>query len=544
MNIVARICGACAASAICASAAAEAPDVKGLFPAGVQRGQSVSVRVIGKPGSQPPQVWCDREGIVGQPGEKPEEVTLTAAAEAQPGVCWLRLHTAEGAAPLRPFFVGVLPEIAEVEPNGATADAQIVDAAGTTVNGVLDRAGDVDVFQVALAAGQTLVASLEANRTLGSPMDGVLQVLSPRGFVLRQNDDDHGLDPQVVFTAPQDGVYAVRVFAFPKDPNTAIRFAGGEDYVYRLTLTTGPFVDRALPEPGVDGSWLLEGWNIAEGVRVSPRRHEDRLEALIEMPGTWQFERLPPLPEAMTRESDSATLLTVQVPGAVWGTINPEGDMDAYIVRAAPGRCRLRVTARAIGSPLDAVLSIRDAAGTLVREVDDNGADAFDPSTDFDVPAEGELRVEVGDRFRHGGERWFYVFSAVPDAADFSLELNRDAFVLAGGGTLEVPVKVTRTGGFGEHIALTVNGLPDGVTASMAGPPEAVEASAETGLVIPHGVDTVTLKLEAAADVSCSGPLTIIGTAGPEAQRRAATAALVSEPLRTPHVWLTVTAAP
>ena len=40
-----------------------------------------------------------------------------------------------------------------------------------------------------------IVAVMDANRTLGSPMDGLLQVVSPRGFVLAQNDDSNGLDP-------------------------------------------------------------------------------------------------------------------------------------------------------------------------------------------------------------------------------------------------------------------------------------------------------------------------------------------------------------
>ena len=86
----------------------------------------------------------------------------------------------------------------------------------------------------------TLVASLDAQRSLASPMDGVLQVVSDRGFVLAQNNDYAGLDPQVTFRVPTDGRYVVRVFAFPATPDASVRFGGGDRFLYRLTLTTSP----------------------------------------------------------------------------------------------------------------------------------------------------------------------------------------------------------------------------------------------------------------------------------------------------------------
>src|SRR5204862_6902571 len=119
--------------------------------------------------------------------------------------------------------------------------------------------------------GQTLVASLEANRTLRSPMDSVLQVVSPDGIVVEQNNDYHGLDPQAAYAVPKDGLYVVRVFAFPKEPDGTIGFAGGEAYVYRLTVTTGGFADHALPlavPRSKPGKVRLVGWNIPDAARL------------------------------------------------------------------------------------------------------------------------------------------------------------------------------------------------------------------------------------------------------------------------------------
>src|SRR4029079_2714160 len=120
--------------------------------------------------------------------------------DAVPGLHWLRAHNAEGASGLRPLFIGTLPEVMEKEPNDEPKTAQLLNQS-SVVNGKLSRSGDVDCFAVALKKGQTLVASLEANRTLRAPMDAILQLVSADGFVLDENNDFHGLDPQLAFTA-------------------------------------------------------------------------------------------------------------------------------------------------------------------------------------------------------------------------------------------------------------------------------------------------------------------------------------------------------
>ena len=100
------------------------------------------------------------------------------------------------------------------------------------------------------------MADVLANQVLKSPMDAVLQIASAEGFLLAQADDSPGLDPRLVFTAPEAGDYFVRIFAFPETPNSSIRYAGGNDYLYRLTLTTGPYLHHTLPLAFKPGSPL------------------------------------------------------------------------------------------------------------------------------------------------------------------------------------------------------------------------------------------------------------------------------------------------
>jgi hypothetical protein len=221
----------------------------------------------------PVKVWAQGGGVDARSEKEKGKLSVTVAADAAPGLRWLRLYDEEGATALRPFVIGTLPEIVEVEPNDGPGSPHRLSAGSTTVNGRLSKAGDVDGFAVNLNRGQTLVASLDAARHLGSPMDAVLQVVSTDGFVLSQNDDDIGRDPRIVFEAPATGSYIVRLFAFPATPDSSIRFAGGSAYVYRLTLTTGGYLDYAFPL-AIDrgGSQTVEaiGWNIPKDIKGLP----------------------------------------------------------------------------------------------------------------------------------------------------------------------------------------------------------------------------------------------------------------------------------
>src|SRR4029077_11851714 len=111
-------------------------------------------------------------------------LAICVAADAEPGVRWVRVYDEEGATSLRPFILGTLPEIVESEPNDDPQPPQLIGLASSTVNGRLSPSGDVDGYSVSLDRGQKLVADLEASRHLGSPMDAVLQVVSATGFVL------------------------------------------------------------------------------------------------------------------------------------------------------------------------------------------------------------------------------------------------------------------------------------------------------------------------------------------------------------------------
>lgn len=498
-------------------AIAEPPAVTSLYPAGVQRGQTVDVTLNGKPGTAPVEAWTESDALTLTMSEDGKTMTVAAADAATAGLHWIRFHNAEDAGELRPFFVGVLPELSETEPNDAL-DAAIATELPAVVNGILNKSGDVDTFAVALEAGQTLIASIESNRSLASPLDGIVQVLSPAGFVLEQNDDDHGVDPQLVFTAAESGLYFVRVFGFPAAPNSTVRFAGGAEYIYRLSLTTGPFVDHVGPAAQeTPDEFRAVGWNLPDQLTMNE---------VAETPGLHRVRPFDPSGPIAVGESD---VETGSIPLRVIGRLDAPGEVDSYEIAAAEGQSlTIAVQARALDRPLDAVLRVLNEAGEQLQETDDPSRNVFDPSLTWKAPADGTYTVEIRDRFGHGGARYVYDLSVIPVEPRVALQVAADHFKVKPGESLEIETTVDRQGGYNTELKITAEGLPEGVTCEAATSPGEGDAA-----------KSVKLKLNAGADVAFSGPLRIVGSAD-ETPAAIATAALKLSGARTESVWLTV----
>lgn len=522
------------------SALAAPPEVTSLFPAGAQRGSSVPVTIQGKLGDGTCRAWCNQHGINVTFPEKPGPLTVSVGADAQPGVCWLRFYNDDGAAGLRPFVIGTCHEVNETEPNDEIVKAEPLPELPVVVNGQHGKNGDADLFGFALRRGQTVVASLMANRTIGSPQDAVLQVLGPDGFVLSQNEDDQGFDPQLTFTAPADGLYAIRTWAFPATPDASIRLFGSPACVYRLLITTGPFIDHVSPaivQAGVSQRIRLHGWNLTQkDLELTPP------VSAINRSFDWPLEEWTNRLPVTVRVQSEATAVEVEpnplnqpqvlpLPIHVTGEISMPRDVDAFQFTATKGQhLRCEVTARDAGSPLDPVLRIYDSAGKKLQEADDDGKQSADPDVEFTAPADGEYRVTITDRFLHHGDRFFYRLSLAPPQPDFSLSVAADAFQLSGAMELEIPVTVNRTGGFAGEIQIRAMGLPLGVVAE----PVISESKGDSA-------KSVKLKLKSNGQVTSSDLFQIVGRPnGSVIQERLATMSLRVFQAEPSDLWLTI----
>jgi len=513
-------------------AAAAPPTLTTLFPAGGQQGKTVEVTASGSlPG--PVTFWTDSKSIEIKPAKDNGKFTFAIAPDAATGTHWLRMFNADGASEQRPFIVGSLPEILEVEPNDDPRKPQLLTAGNVVVNGRLGAANDVDHFALELKKGQTLVASLEANYVLRSPMDAVMQLLSADGFVLAENHDVHGLDPQIVYPVARDGKYIVRVYAFPSQPDTTIRFSGGDAYVYRLTLTTGGFADHAFPlaislkEPR---PVELRGWNIPTSARnlvLKPDKITEHFPVRhAEVANPVEIRVEPHSCIAEIEPNDRMRPQQIEVPVTISGHIDPARDVDVFEFTAKKGQqFAIQVETRGIGSALDAVLKVTDGAGKVINELyDTTESGKADPKFNVGIPAEGKYRVEVHDLQYHGGERYYYrlrIFTPVPD---FTLTVAADQFTLT--GALEVPVTIERLAGHAHPIEIKAVDLPAGVVSA----PVTADAKSKT----------VTLKFTA-KDGQASGPFRIIGTSpGIVSSERPARAKLATFETTTDALFLTV----
>ncbi len=464
------------------------------------------------------------------------KLSVAVPADATPGVCWLRLYDAEGASALRPFIIGLLPEVIEAEPNDDFVKPQVIDVTNVTVNGQLEKSQDVDCFAVSLKQGQTLVASIEAHRTLGSPMDGVLQIVSADGFVLEANDDDHGLDPQIVFPVLADGTYLVRVMAFPAVPAANTALASGANLVYRLTLTTGGFIDHVWPlavSPTGPAEAQVFGWNIPAGAQRLPLSIvPGRSLATAFSPQMANFVAVPVESHVVATEIKAAGAhepQDVTAPVTVTGRISEPKESDAYRATLKKGDVlSLRLEARILGSPLDPVLTVADADGKTLQKVDDTPT-SRDAEMTFTAPADGQYRITVADLNRRGGWRFVYRLSVAHPQPEFKASVAADAFTVTVGKPLEISVTIDRTAGFAEEIEFTVAGLPAGVTAAPA-----------KSLFQGETAKAVKLVLTAAQG-PLSGAINIVGkSTGDLKLSRQGQTPVMGTTARTSNLWLTV----
>ncbi|HEY5314182.1 MAG TPA: hypothetical protein VIK18_16740, partial [Pirellulales bacterium] len=300
--------------------------------------QADTITVTGKWNRWPLALAADGLGIRFEPLTAKGQFAVKIDASAERGVRLVRLIDSSGASNPLPFVVPTTAETHETEPNDELATAQRMAGRPITINGRLQKPGDVDMFAVPLARGQTLVAALVAHEVLGSPIDAVLQMVDPAGFVCAQNHDFCGLDPRLIFVAPHDGTYAVRLFAFAADPNASVTLSGGgAKAFYRLTLTTEGFVDYAFPlavEHAKPADVQLLGWNIPEKLsRLSLSAGLPDRELHPWQPGVAGYGTIGVVDHPVLVEQEagnSAAAQRVTLPVTISGRIDPAGEVDTF----------------------------------------------------------------------------------------------------------------------------------------------------------------------------------------------------------------------
>lgn len=175
-----------------------------------------------------------------------------------------------------------LPEI--LEPDGGAQGKRITFPAN--LNGRIQQPGEVDEWTFEAKKGEEFDLDVRAAR-LGSPLDAVLQIVDAQQKVVAENDDPSNgqTDPRLRFSAPADGVYAIRV-------SDRLPDRGGPRFAYRVRMlnATQPefelslvndsiIIERGKPTsirvtvdrgPGTKEEIALQIEGLPEGVTVTP----------------------------------------------------------------------------------------------------------------------------------------------------------------------------------------------------------------------------------------------------------------------------------
>jgi hypothetical protein len=443
---------------------------------------------------------------------------VTLATNAPPGAREIRLGTPTGLSNPLAFHVGQLPEFSDPPAKAPNPDADRFrerfgrqskpDKPKTesrvtipaVVNGQI-LPGEVDRFRFAARQGQRLVVEVSARALIPYLPDAVpgwfqatLALLDAQGKELAYRDDFRFQpDPVLYYEIPRDGDYVIEI----KD---AI-YRGREDFVYRIALGERPFVTSVFPLGGPAGalpSVEVKGWNLP--VKTLTPDFKDRepglqllsvpMDGLPANPVPFAVDTLPESREQEPNNLPSAAQ-SVTLPVIVNGHIETAGDVDVFRFEGAAGDAFVaEVSARRLGSPLDAVLRLTDASGKVLAANDDfedkasglntHHADSF---LSFTLPATGAYYVHLGDTQRQGGAEYGYRLRLSPPRPDFELRVVPSTVNVRAGAHVPLTVYALRKDGFTGDIALALEDAPPGF--------------ALTGARVPAGQDQVRLTLAA-----------------------------------------------
>jgi hypothetical protein len=380
------------------------PTVSFTSPAGLQRGTTGAIVVEGTDLGGASAIVFSEPGVCGkivEVGPVPEsilalemksvvvakpyfqeplkmqaKVEVTAEKWVAPGTHQFRLITPHGSSTLAKFAIGAFPELEEQEPNNEIEQAQPV-SLPATINGVILKAGDIDQYRFQASAGQEMVFQVKAGE-LGSLLDPVIEIYNFQGDRVASNL--HATDRSLLgYRVSASGSYTVQVSDYLK--------AGSLRHFYRLTLGVFPLLRGRYPlglKAGTTRQFQIWGYNLGgtsstapEPFGLLPGKQVD-IGALSTQTKNGETANMLPVAIGLYDESEESVnnnslegAEELKIPSTVNGriTLDRSGNAlpDYYRFRTRKGeKLVLETMARRLGSPLDSLIEVLDAKGSLV----------------------------------------------------------------------------------------------------------------------------------------------------------------------------------
>ncbi|MFT7171988.1 MAG: hypothetical protein ACI9NQ_000197 [Paracoccaceae bacterium] len=423
------------------SVSAFTPDLARVEPRGGKRGTEVKITLLGNRLYEPQEILLYHKGITVKSLTKGKDhksatAILVISPEAQLGEHPIRLRCKDGVSYMRTFWVGQFPSVMEARTedrkkdiNNTFAEPQKVDL-NVTVQGVAD-AEDDDFYQVQCKKGQRLSVEVEAMRLGRVMFDPYIAILDKNRFELAVNDDSPFLkrDCAASIIIPEDGPYTVLVRESSYQGNGASQ--------YRMHIGTFPRPRAVFPpavKPGEEVEFTFIG--DAKGIlKKKIKAGNETFAAFVESEGlsspSGNLVHISPLNylnETEPNESYKAAIPLKSPPSApcaFHGTLSTPEDRDWFRIQAKKGqKLRFQILAREIRSPLDSILTLRQAADNkYLQRNDDTTQGVPDSRFDYDIPADGEYVLEVTDQLKRGGPEFVYRIEVISKAPSLALTL-------------------------------------------------------------------------------------------------------------------------
>ena len=470
-------------------------------------------------------------------GKKPDfpkiRIKFTVAADAIPGVRDFRLITPQGASTVGQLVVARDSVVIEAADNDTAPKAQVI-GTPATVCGAIEKAEDLDYYKFTADAGQSLVFHVRSQRLLNrlhdmqTRVDPLITLKTAAGSTITTSDNYYAGDPLLAHTFEQAGEYLLEV----RD----VRYQGNADWTYSIEINGRPFVTQAHPlavRPGVETRLSLVGFNMPADASTSvtlPTETPPGLRWISPTIGSSSanefgvFVTSEPIVEELPAENNiAAAAQPVSLPATIAGRIESLADQDCFAFTAKAGdKFTFEVFARRAWSGLDPFLRILNEQGAPISEADDlsehrvQSADSI--LENWTAPADGKFIIEIRDLHLRGGAQFPYAIQVTRSQPHFLLEADTDKTLLAPGVNSVFYVRALRKNGFAGDVALTVEGLPAGVTAVCGKiPANGIDACVvlETARDAPPGAANIRIRGTATHPVPNGEPLQLSAIAQP-----------------------------
>ena len=433
------------------------------------------------------------------------KLNLKLAPDCPLGEHSFRVRTLTGISNMSTFWVGALPIVEEKEPNSEFGTPQKIPL-NVTVHGVIQNE-DVDYFAIDAKKGQRVSVEIEGMRLATTFFDPHISILDGKRFELASSDDTplFKQDGCLSIIAANDGPLIVQV--------RETSYGGNGSCQYRLHVGTFPRPTAILPAGGKAGDEIEVTFL---GDASGPIKSKIKVPVAAAAPEKFGLfcqdaGGISPSPIPFRISKDAANVIDLEpndsipqatkgvLPCSFNGIIDKPGDIDFFRFSARKGQVYdVECFARRIGSPLDPVLVLYNAAGNAMASNDDSrGPDSY---FRVSIPADGEYLLSVTDHLKQGGPTHTYRIEihsvqpqlnlSIPKVAQYSQ--LRQSFAIPRGNRMATMISASRIDMGGELIIKPV-GLPQKVTSTS-------EPMAANMTVVP-------VVMEAAADAPIAGSL-------------------------------------